>query len=344
MTKVTIIIPTRNEEQYIEKCIRSVLDFENINESEHEILVIDGRSSDNTREIVNTRFGAYPQIRLIDNPGIIQSYALNIGIKQAIGDFIMRLDAHCIYPPDYLKKLTETAIRTNADNTGGMIVTHPGGPSYGAELVQALTTHRFGVGNSGFRTGAKEGPADTVPFGFFKKEVFDRIGFFNEKLIRCQDYELNCRMIKNNLKIWMNPEIISHYFNQPDLFSFLKKQLFKEAPYNPYMWYLAPYTFTMRHAVTGIFAVSFIAGLILSFIFTWAKILFAGVMLLYLTLGVLSAFQQAIRYKKTLHILTLPLSFFLYHFIHGTGILTGIFKLILRISPVQQRRELKSKS
>lgn len=338
MTKVTIIIPTRNEERFIEKCIRSVLNFENINESDHEILVIDGRSSDKTREIVNTQFSDFPNIRLIDNPGIIQSSALNIGIKQAKGDFIMRLDAHCIYPPDYLGKLTETALRTNSDNTGGMIITHPGGPSYGAELVQALTTHKFGVGNSGFRTGAKEGAADTVPFGFFKREVFDKIGYFNDKLIRCQDYEFNCRMIKNNLKIWMNPEIISHYYNQPDLLSFLKKQFFKEAPYNPYMWYLAPYTFALRHAITGIFAISFIAGVVLSCVFTWAKILFAGVMMLYLALAIISAFQQAKRYKKALHVLTLPFSFFLFHFIHGSGILNGIFKLILGISPVQRGR------
>jgi hypothetical protein len=107
------------------------------------------------------------------------------------------------------------------------------------------------------------------------------------------------------------------------------------------MWYLAPYTFAYRHGITGVFFMSFVIGLLLSFIFTWAKILFIAVMLLYLVLALLSAFQQAIRYKQPLHILTLPFAFFSYHFIHGAGIWIGIINLILGISPVQKDKNNK---
>ena len=276
-------------------------------------------------------------IRLINNPDIIQSSALNIGINLSQGDYIMRLDAHCVYPEDYFKKLIETAVRSDADNVGGIIITHPGGPGYGAQLVQALTTHKFGVGNSGFRTGAAEGYADTVPFGFFKKEIFNKIGIFDKKLIRCQDYEFNCRIIKNGGKIWMNPYIQTDYYNQPTLWKFLKKQITKEAPYNPYMWYLYRYTFAYRHGITGVFAFFFIIGLVLSFLFTWARLLFISVMAVYLLLAIASSVQQAIKYKKVLHLFTLPVSFFLFHFLHGIGIWIGISKLILGISPVQKR-------
>jgi glycosyltransferase involved in cell wall biosynthesis len=337
MNKITIIIPTKNEEKYIEKCLNSVLNFDTINEFWYEIFVIDGRSTDKTRAIVETFSARYKQIKLLDNPKIIQAAALNIGLKIAQGEYIMRLDAHSFYPSDYLMLLMETAKRTKADNVGGLFITQPGGSGYGAQLVQALTTHKFGVGNAGFRIGAEEGKADTVPYGFFKKELFDKIGYFNEKLIRCQDYEFNRRIIKNSGIIWRNPAIRVFYFNQPTLYRFLKKQIQQEAPFNPYMWYLATYTFAYRHGITGVFFMSFLVGFILSFFFIWAKVVFLSVMFLYLCLALISALQQAIRYKQPLHILTLPFAFFAYHFLHGIGIWIGITKLILGISPVQKQ-------
>ena len=336
MNKITIIIPTKNEEKYIEKCITSVINFDDISNYWHEIFIIDGRSTDRTREIVSHLAVINKQIKLIDNPDIIQSSALNIGIRIAQGDYIMRLDAHCLYPSDYFKTLIETAMRTNADNVGGIFITQPGGEKYGAQLVQAISTHKFGVGNSGFRTGATEGLADTVPYGFFKKELFIKIGMFDEKLRRCQDYEFNRRIAKNHGEIWMNPNIQVKYYNQPTLWKFLKKQILLEAPYNPYMWYLHPYTFAYRHAITGVFTLFFIIGLILSFIFLWAKDIFICVMVLYMLLAVFSAIQQAYRYRKLFHVLLLPFAFFSFHFFHGIGIWIGVTKLLLGISPVQK--------
>jgi glycosyltransferase involved in cell wall biosynthesis len=336
MKSISIVIPTYNEEKYIDICIGSVLNFEGIQDLEYEILVIDGRSTDKTRDLIKKIAENNKQIILLDNPNKIQASALNIGIKAAKGDYIMRLDAHSSYPPDYLALLIKAAERTQADNVGGLFITQPGGTNYSARLVQALTTHKFGVGNAGFRIDAAEGKADTVPYGFFKRELFTKIGYFNEKLIRCQDYEYNRRIIKNNGIIWRDPAIRVFYFNQPTLYKFLKKQITLEAPFNPYMWYLAPYTFAYRHGITGIFTMSFLIGLILSFFFTWAKIAFLSVMLLYLCLAVASAIQQAIRYKEPLHILTMPFAFFSYHFLHGTGIWIGIMNLILGTSPVQK--------
>lgn len=337
MKSVTILVPAYNEELYIESCIKSILNFSGLDKIDYEIFVIDGMSDDKTREIVNQFLDSNPKIILLTNSNRIQSSALNIGIIRARYDYIMRLDAHCIYPTDYLQKSIETAIRTDADNVGGLIITNPGGTSYGAQLVQAITTHKFGVGNSGFRTGALEGLADTVPFGFFKKNIFTKIGLFDEKLIRCQDYEFNRRILKNGGIIWMNPLIQSQYFNQSTFGKFLKKQVLKEAPYVTYMWYLYTYTFTYRHAVTGLFTIFFIIGILLSFLFTWAKYLFLSVMILYLILALFSAVQQALKFKKLLHLFTLPISFFLFHFFHGLGILSGVLKLILNISPVQKK-------
>lgn len=337
--ELSIIIPCRNEEEYIERCIKSILAFEKLNEISHEIFFVDGMSTDRTIEILLDYSVQFENIRILNNPKLIQAAALNIGIARASGKYILRLDAHSEYPSDYLLKIIKTAKRTNADNVGGIFITKPGGNTYNAYLVQALTTHKFGVGDSGFRTGAREGKTDTVPYGYFKREIFEKYGGFDERLVRAQDYEFNRRIIINGGKIWQNPDIRISYFNQPTLWEFLRKQFFKEAPYNVYMWYLAPYTFTYRHAITGVFTLGVIVGFILSFFSIVFKWIYISVLILYFLLAVISSIQQAIRYRKIVHIFVLPISFFLFHFIHGIGLIKGAIKLMFGVSPVQIMHE-----
>mgnify|MGYP005841483657 CR=1 FL=1 len=336
---ISIIVPVFNEEKYISKCIYSVLELELPENVTTELLIIDGNSTDKTIEIVSELQKKTSNLFLIKNPKRIQAVALNIAIKKSKGEFILRLDAHAEYPNDYLSKLLETAKRINSDNTGGLVVTKEGDGGYQASLVQALTTHKFGVGNSGFRIGVKEGFADTVPYGFFKKTIFEKIGLFDERLVRAQDYEFNRRIIESGGKIWLNPDIYCYYYNQNSLFGFLKKQFVLEAPYNAYMWYLAPYTFAYRHAITGVFAFGVLSGIILSIFSPIIKYLFVFILFLYAVLSIMSALQQSIRFKKFRHFFLLPISFFLYHFIHGLGVLKGIMLLILQKAPVQKTKE-----
>jgi glycosyltransferase involved in cell wall biosynthesis len=338
-TIITIIIPTYNEELYIQKCLLGVLAFSIPEKHEIEIFVIDGMSNDETRKIVNKLIDADSRIQLFENPKKIQAVALNIGVNKSKGEWILRLDAHATYPSNYLKLCYDTAIKTKADNVGGLFITQPGGTGYQASLVQALTTHKFGVGNAGFRIGMPAGKADTVPYGFYKKQIFNTLGLLDERLVRAQDYEFNRRIIKNGGFIWRNPEIHVFYYNQPTLWSFLRKQIILEAPYNVYMWYLAPYAFAFRHAITGVFAAGVIGGIILSSFFPLIKVIFLSVMGVYFMLALFSAIQQANRYNKSLHILALPISFFLYHFLHGLGILGGMIKIITHTSPVQQKKQ-----
>lgn len=334
---VSIIIPCRNEERYIEKCIDSVLSFEIPEDTIiKEIFLIDGNSTDNTCTLIKKYLDKDKRFILLNNSKIIQSCALNIGIKKSSGNYILRLDAHAQYPKNYLSLLTETSKRVNVENVGGTTFNaHTNGNS-GQTTVQALTTHRFGVGNSGFRTGMTEQEADTVPYGFFKKEIFEKIGYFDERLVRTQDYEFNRRIKKYGGKIWFNPSIQVYYYNQPNLKTFLEKQFLKEAPYNAYMWYVAPYTFVYRHAITGIFSLGIIGGFLLSLFFYPIYVIYWLVIMLYFVLAIFSSIQQSYRYKKIYLLFYLPFSFFLYHFIHGLGVWLGLLKIISGTSPVQK--------
>jgi len=220
-----------------------------------------------------------------------------------------------------------------------VVVTRPGGSGFQAKVVQALSTHWFGVGNSSFRLNAKPGLADTVPFGFFRRSIFQEIGLFDERLVRAQDYEFNRRIIASGGKVWLDPGIRAEYFNLPDLWSFYIKQLRKEGCYNAYLWYLAPYAFALRHGITGAFAAGVMGGCLGSLLTPFILWPFAVIMGLYFVLACFASVQQACRYRSAVLALALPPCFFLFHFLHGLGVLSGLLKLCIGAAPVQKARE-----
>ena len=276
---ISIVLPCRNEAHFIDHCLTSVFEFEPV-EGGFEVLVVDGRSTDGTREKLANWEARHPEVRMLDNPRGIVPTAMNIGIRAAHGKLLVRLDVHSTYPRDYLRRCVETYQRTSADNVGGMMITMARGTSRGAMLVQALTTHRFGVGDSEFRLGAKEGPADTVPYGCFPLSLFDRAGLYDERLVRNQDYEMNCRIRRLGGVIWMNPEIAIRYYNQATL-SGLLKQAVTTSAWNVWMWYIAPYTFTPRHIIPGLFAATLILAGCLSFLSLTGLVLLGSILLPY---------------------------------------------------------------
>lgn len=337
--KLSVVIPCYQEAKFIRSCLESVLASRLPQGATMELFVVDGMSTDGTRDIVQELCSRHPEVQLLDNVRRIQSSALNLAIPRCTGDFVVRLDAHSFYPSDYLMLCLETAVRTGADNVGGIVTTMARDEGYQAAVVQALTTHWFGVGDSGFRTGRAEGPADTVPYGCYRRSVFARLGFFDERLERAQDYELNRRVLAAGGTVWLNPAITLSYYQQPDLASFLLKQIRREAPFNAYLWYLAPYAFAPRHAVTAVFTVGILGGLLLSPWVPLVRWVFLAVLGVYLGLALWAAAQQAARYRQPRHLLVLPVGFFLYHFLHGLGVWSGFIRLVLGTAPVQRVKE-----
>ena len=333
---VSILVPTLNEESFIVDCIRSVLDFEVPEGYEMEIIIADGMSRDNTRGLVLINFSDAP-ITIIDNEAVYQANGINKGIQLSKGDFIMRLDAHAIYPKDYMKRCLTLINETGADNVGGAVVTLKGADTFSAKLVQSLTTHPFGVGDSTFRTVEYKGEVDTVPYGFFRKTIFNKVGLLNEKLVRAQDYEFNRRIEKVGGKIYIDTSIKIKYFNQSSLLKFYRKQFLMEAPYNAYMWYLAPYTFAVRHAITSIFTLGIILGFLLSFVHVFFLYTYVGTLSIYGILSILSSLHQASRYKDMRLMFVLPICFFGFHFVHGLGVLKGGLLVLIGMSPVQKK-------
>ncbi len=205
---VSILIPVRNEERYIERCLYAI-SAQDYARARFEVLVVDGMSSDETVRIVS-RFAAEStlDVRLLRNPAAKTAAGLNIGLAAARGDVIVRIDGHAAVSPDFLRRSVEALYSSGADCAGGVIASE--GDTYTGEAIAAAMSSRFGVGGTAFRTGGS-GYVDTVAFGAYRREVFDRIGVFAEDIDKGEDDEFNYRLLDSGGRIFLDPSIRTHY-------------------------------------------------------------------------------------------------------------------------------------
>ena len=222
-TRVTIAMPAYNEEHYIEACIASV-QAQDYPADLIEILVCDGRSTDKTREILARLSAADPRIKMIDNPERLQAAGLGLLVKAATGDVIVRMDVHCEYAPDYVRKCVETLDKTGADNVGGAQRAKAKTPFQRALCAALLSP--LGVGGAKYRSAESEGYVDTVFLGAFRRRVFETVGLWDPKAITNEDSELNQRILESGGQIYLSKEIVVHYFPR-DSFKSLATQYFR---------------------------------------------------------------------------------------------------------------------
>lgn len=324
---LSVICPIYNEEKYIAKCIDSIL-AQDYPKDDLEVIFVDGMSSDRTREIVAEYSAKYPFIRLIDNPDRIVPPAMNIGIKASVGDIIVRLDAHAVFPQNYLSELVKNLHELDADNVGGVCRTLPINDTPVCRSIAYVLSSSFGMGNSHFRIGAdsiKE--VDTVPFGCFKRELFERIGYFDEELTRNQDDEFNGRIIKNGGKIFLLPDLVIDYFAR-DTVAKVYKMFYQYGLFKPLVNKKLGQPATIRQFFPLLFVLGLILGpltFLISSAFIW---LYLGVLLVYLTLAAVFSSKESRSLKEVLIKIWV---YFVVHFAYGWGYINGIIKLIFKI-------------
>jgi len=324
--KVSVIIPCFNEEKFITKCLDSLLS-QDFPKEEMEILIIDGNSDDRTKEIVGKYIEKYPFIKLFSNVNRYTPFALNIGIKNAKGEIIVRTDAHADYDRDYISKCVANLEKYDADNIGGIQKIVSKKNTLISKAIAASFPSIFGTGNSYYRTGSKEPKeVDTVFCGCYKKEIFNKIGFFNEKLFRSQDMELNIRLKKAGGKIMMIPDIIVRYYPKSDLISFWKHN-FIDGVWAIYPLKFVKISFKFRHYLPLIFISGLITSLILGIFFPIFFKLFLLTILIYLSADLYFSLRISLKEKDLRYLFVLPLVFAIRHFGYGFGSIWGLIKL-----------------
>lgn len=322
---VSIIIPCRNEEDFIEDCLRSFLEQDYPKES-MEILVIDGMSNDKTINIID-KLKEEKLIKIIENKKIYTPFALNLGIKNAKGDIIIFGGAHAKYKKDYVSKSVVALEKYNADSVGGVLKTIPQSDSVVAKAISLSLSSFFGAGNASFRTGVKEArEVDTVFGGSYRKDVFKEIGLFNEKLIRGQDMELNLRLKKNGGKIILSPDIVAYYYPKDKLFSFFLYNL-KDGFWSIYSLKFMNSSLKLRHYIPLIFVLSIIISFLLTLLgVNIAFSIFQLILFLYLFSSFFFSFKVA-RREKFKYSSIIMIAFALRHFGYGLGSVWGVVRL-----------------
>jgi glycosyltransferase involved in cell wall biosynthesis len=320
---VSLIIPCRNEERYIASLLDSLL-ASTFRKERLEILIVDGMSTDATREIVGRYARENPAVRMLDNPDRTTPVALNIGIKSARGSIIMRMDAHSEYPPNYIADCLALLDSTRAGNAGGRVVTVPNGKGRWAKPIARVTSSWFGVGNSAFRTSERARFVDTVPFGTFPREVFERVGLFDERLTRNQDNEFNERLIAAGYKIAFDPKIRVTYKNQATLAG-LCHQAFYTGMWNVYTLWLHPRSFRWRRFVPAAFTV-YVAVLLAAPMIPKKPLI--SLLLPLLVYGALAVVASGGIGIPVIEVPRTVITFFIYHCCYGAGTLIGAVNLL----------------
>ena len=318
---ISVVMPVYNEEKYIKNCIESLL-LQDYPKNLMEWIFVDGMSSDNTVELIKKYKEKFPEmIKIMANPNKTVPYAMNIGIKEAKGKFIVRLDAHADYSKDYISKCVYYLETTDADNVGGVAETKSKG--FVGNAIAKMLSSRFGVGNSDFRTNGESGYVDTVPFGAFRKEVFEKWGGYDERLTRNQDNEMNYRIRKNGGKVYLSSDIKLSYYCR-DSIKGISNMALKNGMWNVITMKLCPGSMGLRHFIPLMFLLSIIVLPILSIFVHSFALLFAIEMCLYLLLDCYFSAKQADGIKEFLLLLIL---FPIFHITYGAGSLKGLLKL-----------------
>lgn len=324
---VSIICPIFNEEKFIEACIISILEQDYPKEA-MEVIFVDGNSTDSSTDIIQRYTKQYSFLKLLNNPERIVPYALNKGLAAATGEVIMRLDAHCTYPTNYISELVRYLYQLNADNVGGVWNTQPAKDTPICQAIAFASSHPFGVGGSMHKIGAsKIMETDTVPFGCYKREIFEKTGPFDTDLVRNQDDEFNGRLLNLGGKIYLIPQVIINYTAR-DTICKMRKMYYQYGLYKPLVNKKLGAPATVRQFFPLLFLLGLIIGGIGSAFWPVVQHLYTTVLLLYLFIGIVVGSMGAIRTHQPLLTLLMPYVFFNIHMSYGIGYLVGIYNVL----------------
>ncbi len=325
---VSVLLGCRNEEKYIARCLDSIL-ANDYPKDRLEILVMDGMSTDSTRGIVHEYAKLCSGLRLLDNPARSFPAAMNTGIRNSSGSLIIIAGAHAVYQPDHISTCVRFHQESGAENVGGALQVEPGAEGPFAQAIAAGLASRFGSGNSHVKTGVQKPIwTDTAAFGCYRRELFDKIGMFDERLLGSSDLDLNRRLRIAGGRILLVPDVVVRYFADATWPAFWRHN-FADGFWVTYVLKFGSKAWSWRHWIPFALVASLAVTLALSFIwhsFIW---IFLAILGSYVVANIGASAKMAVRKRKGKLMLLLPGTFAGRHFAFGAGTSFGLLLLLL---------------
>ena len=321
---VSIIVPCYNEQATIHLLLNAIL-AQTYPISKIEVVISDGISQDKTLAAIENFQGCHPELalRVVDNTRRTIPSSLNLAIKEARGEIIVRLDAHSMPIPEYVERCVQALEEGKGRLCRRCLDDPPGGEGWIAESIAAAASHPLGVGDAMYRLQAKAGAVDTVPFGAFRVELIGSIGGFDETLLANEDYEFNTRVRRNGGVVWLDPKIRSTYIARASLME-LAKQYARYGFWKFRMLARYPATLRWRQALPPLFVLSIVGLLLFSIFENIARIVLAAEISIYLLILMAAGIQLAIRQRKPSFIPGFMLAILTMHFSWGSGFLWSL--------------------
>lgn len=326
MTSVTVIIPCLNEEKTISQVLQAIRDQDYPGHL-IDVVIADGLSDDHTRQRIEEFCAENPvlPVQVIDSPKREIPAGLNLAIRAAKGEVIVRMDGHSLPQPDYVSRCVQNLSAHTGDNVGGRWIIVPGEDTWIARGIAAAAAHPLGVGNVKYRISGEAGPVDTVPFGSYYRSLFDEVGYFDETLLTNEDYEFNTRLRQKGKVIWFDPSIACRYFSRPDLGS-LARQYWRYGFWKAKMVRRYPGSIKPRQLMPPIFVAGLVLLLLAGIVFIPVFYGLLAIFLLYMGIIVIASLPEAAGRKDPSLIVSIPLAIMTMHFTWGSGFLTSIVK------------------
>ena len=320
---VRMVVPCRNEREFIGALLESVLNADREGMLV-EMDVCDGMSEDGTRGIIQRFASQHPWIRLVDNPERTTPQAINLGFRRGTFDVGILMGAHAEIAPDFFRNnLRALDAHPDAGCVGGVITN-----VYANDVSRAIgaaMSSPIGVGNAHFRTGLRSGPVDTVAFGAYRREVFDKVGWFDERLVRNQDDEFNYRVLRAGYRIWLVTDIRCSYHVRAS-FEKLFRQYRQYGFWKVYVNRLHGTITTWRQVVPALFVLFVLAGGMLCSFYPVLRSAYLGLLVMYVVLVFLAGVRAAPSWLDRFRI---AWAIFILHAAYGLGYLEGVVRFIL---------------
>ena len=322
---VSVIIPCRNEEKTIHLVLDAIYSQTYPREL-MQVVIADGFSEDRTRDKITSFKIAHPDLAVlvVDNSQRIIPAGLNAAITASSGDMIVRMDAHSIPNPDYVALCVDALEKGIAQNVGGVWDIQPGKGSWIARSIAAAAGNPLAVGDAHYRFTDKAAYVDTVPYGSYKRDLFDQVGLFDETLLANEDYELNTRILQSGGKIWLDPKIRCAYYARSNLRA-LSKQYYGYGFWKIQMLKRYPETLRWRQALPPVFILGLLVTLLVGLSWKPSLYVFTVVLGLYLLILLGVGTYMAIKKRDILMMIGIPLAIITMHFSWGAGFIAGAF-------------------